>query len=151
MAFFEGALASKEVPAGTHVRALHLATHCSGHRMAPAMYNRITQVSLSYFAKPPQRKTNMEFAAARYPEDKKDPVVAEYMKTGALKACDEIETRFFGDGRAYVAGPDFTAAGGCQTCSACMQLLCACPVLVSHASEPRLPCCWAGAACLQSS
>ena len=89
-------------------------------------------------------------ATARYPEDKKDPVVAEYMKTGALKACDEIETRFFGDGRAYVAGPDFTAAGGCQTWSIRMQhcygrALCSC-----HALVYKLWCCWAGAVCLQS-
>ena len=50
----------------------------------------------------------------RYPEDKKDPVVAEYMKTGALKACDEGEHRFFSDGREYVAGSEFTAAGVCK-------------------------------------
>ena len=49
--------------------------------------------------------------ALRYPEDKKDPVVAEYMKKGALKACDEGEHRFFGDGREFMAGPEFTAAG----------------------------------------
>ena len=37
--------------------------------------------------------------------------VAEYMKVGAQKACDVFETRFFSDGREYVAGPEFTAAG----------------------------------------
>ena len=37
--------------------------------------------------------------------------VAEYMKAGAQKACDVFETRFFSDGREYVAGPEFTAAG----------------------------------------
>jgi len=49
--------------------------------------------------------------------------VAEYMKTGALKACDEVERRFFGDRREYVAGPEFTAAGGCRwgACRLCEQ------------------------------
>ena len=59
-------------------------------------------------------RSYLETAQRRYPEDKKDPVVAEYMKTGALQACDEVERRFFGDGREYVAGPEFTAAGECR-------------------------------------
>ncbi len=33
------------------------------------------------------------------------------MKAGAQKACKVFETRFFSDGREYVAGPEFTAAG----------------------------------------
>lgn len=38
--------------------------------------------------------------------------MAEYFKTGALKACDVVESRFFSDGRDYIAGSSFTAAGG---------------------------------------
>ena len=87
---------------------LPLATHCSR-----SMHWHRTMHSLTALPRTCDVGShNLRYAAARYPDNKKDPVVAEYMKTGALKACDEIETRFFGDGRAYVAGPDFTAAGG---------------------------------------